>query len=175
MTTPSLRPTLPGRWYTMKCYHCASVHPELVAVLPEFARGYAAQSFVGHGAQFAPGVRGFTVDGRPGFGRLATLDAEQDRRPDRGGVRLAVRSRGGLGRPGSVRLGRAVPPGQGAGFDACERCQRSMASRGYAAGGVLVPPSTTWPASTTGCGKWLVRRPIPSLSDKRDGPLTNYE
>jgi Rieske 2Fe-2S family protein len=38
----------------MECYHCASIHPELVAVLPEFARGYAAQYFVGHRAEFAP-------------------------------------------------------------------------------------------------------------------------
>ena len=31
----------------MECYHCATIHPELTHVLPEFARGYAAQSFVG--------------------------------------------------------------------------------------------------------------------------------
>ena len=42
----------------MECYHCATIHPELVHVLPEFAGGYAAQYFVGHGAEFGPGVRG---------------------------------------------------------------------------------------------------------------------
>jgi glycine betaine catabolism A len=34
----------------MECYHCATIHPELTEVLPEFADGYAAQYFVGHGA-----------------------------------------------------------------------------------------------------------------------------
>ena len=27
----------------MECYHCATIHPELVEVLPEFAEGLAAQ------------------------------------------------------------------------------------------------------------------------------------
>ncbi|WP_243697744.1 hypothetical protein [Geodermatophilus obscurus] len=31
----------------MECYHCATIHPELTEVLPEFADGYAAQFFVG--------------------------------------------------------------------------------------------------------------------------------
>ena len=47
----------------MECYHCATIHPELVEVLPEFAEGYAAQYFVGHGAEFGENVAGFTVDG----------------------------------------------------------------------------------------------------------------
>jgi Rieske 2Fe-2S family protein len=34
----------------MECYHCATIHPELTEVLPEFADGFAAQYFVGHGA-----------------------------------------------------------------------------------------------------------------------------
>ena len=29
----------------MECYHCATIHPELTEVLPEFADGYAAQCF----------------------------------------------------------------------------------------------------------------------------------
>ncbi|MEU3938119.1 aromatic ring-hydroxylating dioxygenase subunit alpha, partial [Streptomyces sp. NPDC029044] len=36
----------------MECYHCATIHPELTEVLPEFADGYAAQFYVGHGAEF---------------------------------------------------------------------------------------------------------------------------
>src|SRR6202165_3566777 len=36
----------------MECDHCATIHPELTGVLPEFGRGYAAQYFVGHGAEF---------------------------------------------------------------------------------------------------------------------------
>ena len=50
----------------MECYHCATIHPELTEVLPEFADGYAAQYYVGHGAEFGADVAGFTVDGRPG-------------------------------------------------------------------------------------------------------------
>ena len=51
----------------MECYHCATIHPELVEVLPEFADGLAAQYYVGHGAEFGPEVEGFTVDGSAGF------------------------------------------------------------------------------------------------------------
>jgi Rieske 2Fe-2S family protein len=152
----------------MECYHCASIHPELVAVLPEFARGYAAQYFVGHGAEFAPGVRGFTVDGRPGFARLARLDAEQDRRyfavtvrpqvflnlvPDHviahrmfplAADRIVVECdwlfdpevAAGCDISASVELFHRVNEQD---FEACERCQPSMSSRGYTAGGVLVP------------------------------------
>jgi len=57
----------------MECYHCATLHPELVTVLPEFKRGYATQDKVGYGAEFGEGIRGFTFDGRAGFGRLAGL------------------------------------------------------------------------------------------------------
>ena len=64
----------------MECYHCATIHPELTEVLPEFATGYAAQYYVGHGAEFGETVDGFTVDGSPGFERLATLAEDQDRR-----------------------------------------------------------------------------------------------
>ena len=42
----------------MECYHCATIHPELTEVLPEFADGYAAQYFVGHGAEFGDDDRG---------------------------------------------------------------------------------------------------------------------
>ena len=64
----------------MECYHCSTIHPELVHVLPEFAGGYAAQYYVGHGAEFGPGIEGFTVDGSPGVTAIASLAAEQDRR-----------------------------------------------------------------------------------------------
>src|SRR3981189_3353644 len=36
----------------MECYHCATIHPELTEVLPEFADGLAVQYHVGHGAEF---------------------------------------------------------------------------------------------------------------------------
>jgi Rieske 2Fe-2S family protein len=64
----------------MECYHCATIHPELVSVLPEFAGGYAAQYYVGHGAAFADRVAGFTVDGSAGFSRLPGLTDDQDRK-----------------------------------------------------------------------------------------------
>jgi len=64
----------------MECYHCASIHPELVEVLPEFSTGLAAQYYVGHGAVFGSDVAGFTVDGSAGFGTLPGITAEQDRR-----------------------------------------------------------------------------------------------
>ena len=64
----------------MECYHCATIHPELTEVLPEFADGYAAQYFVGHGAEFGEEVQGFTVDGRAGVDRIPTVPDGQDRR-----------------------------------------------------------------------------------------------
>ena len=57
----------------MECYHCATIHPELTEVLPEFADGYAAQYFVGHGAEFGEEIQGFTVDGAPGLDRIPTV------------------------------------------------------------------------------------------------------
>ena len=53
----------------MECYHCATIHPELTEVLPEFADGYAAQYYVGHGAEFGEEIKGFTVDGSAGVDR----------------------------------------------------------------------------------------------------------
>ncbi len=153
----------------MECYHCATIHPELTEVLPEFAGGYAAQYYVGHGAEFGAGVDGFTVDGSPGFARLPTLADEQDRRyyavtirpqvfvnlvPDHvilhrlypmAADRTVVECdwlyatdvvSGGADVSRSVELFHRVNQQD---FDACERCQPSMSSRGYRDGGVLVP------------------------------------
>ena len=64
----------------MECYHCATIHPELTQVLPEFADGYAAQYYVGHGAEFGEDIHGFTVDGRPGVEEIPTVPEHQDRR-----------------------------------------------------------------------------------------------
>ncbi|HEY0237655.1 MAG TPA: RHO alpha subunit C-terminal catalytic domain-containing protein, partial [Friedmanniella sp.] len=64
----------------MECYHCATIHPELTEVLPEFADGLAAQYFVGHGAEFGQDVLGFTVDGSAGLERIPGVSEEQDRR-----------------------------------------------------------------------------------------------
>jgi Rieske 2Fe-2S family protein len=153
----------------MECYHCATIHPELVRVLPEFAGGYAAQYYVGHGAEFGPDVEGFTVDGGAGVTRITGLDQAQDRRyfaitikpqvflnlvPDHvilhrmypiAADRTVVEC-DWLYLPEVVAEGRDLSRSvelfdrvNRQDFDACERCQPGMASRAYARGGVLVP------------------------------------
>ncbi|MGW5646789.1 aromatic ring-hydroxylating oxygenase subunit alpha [Saccharopolyspora sp. NPDC003752] len=153
----------------MECYHCATIHPELTEVLPEFADGYAAQYYVGHGAEFGSDVEGFTVDGSGGFGRLDGVGDEHDRRY----YAITVRPQVFLNLvPDHVIVHRMFPLAadrtlvecdwlyapevveQGhdvsrsvelfhrvnqQDFDACERCQPAMSSRAYAGGGVLVP------------------------------------
>ena len=64
----------------MECYHCATIHPELTEVLPEFADGLAAQFFVGHGAEFGETVEGFTIDGSAGLDHIPGVTDDQDRR-----------------------------------------------------------------------------------------------
>ncbi|MFJ5016459.1 aromatic ring-hydroxylating oxygenase subunit alpha [Streptomyces griseoluteus] len=153
----------------MECYHCATIHPELTEVLPEFAEGWAAQSFVGHGAEFGAGVAGFTVDGSAGFGRLPEVAEEQDRRyyaitvrpnvfvnlvPDHvilhrmfplAEDRTVVEC-DWLYAPEVVASGADVSKSAGLfhrvnvqDFAACERTQPAMSSRAYREGGVLVP------------------------------------
>ena len=153
----------------MECYHCAAIHPELVDVLPEFARGMAAQSYVGHGAEFGSDVTGFTVDGSPGFGTLPGLSDEQDRRyfaitvrpsvfvnlvPDHiifhrmyplAADRTVVEC-DWLYAPEIVAAGHDVSRSvelfhrvNQQDFEACERTQPAMSSRAYRHGGVLVP------------------------------------
>ncbi|MGC4998855.1 aromatic ring-hydroxylating oxygenase subunit alpha [Streptomyces sp. DT195] len=153
----------------MECYHCATIHPELTEVLPEFADGYAAQYYVGHGAEFGADVEGFTVDGSAGFGRLPDVAAEQDRRY----YAITVRPNVFVNLvPDHVILHRMLPLAEdrtvvecdwlyapevvasGADvsksvelfhrvnvqdFAACERTQPAMSSRAYSGGGVLVP------------------------------------
>jgi glycine betaine catabolism A len=153
----------------MECYHCASIHPELVEVLPEFSRGMAAQAYVGHGAEFGEDIAGFTVDGSEGFGTLPGVTAEQDRRyyaitvrpqvfinlvpdhiifhrmypmaPDRTVVECDW-----LYAPDVLAGGRDISHSvelfhrvNVQDFDACERTQPAMSSRAYRHGGVLVP------------------------------------
>ncbi|GAA3562918.1 aromatic ring-hydroxylating dioxygenase subunit alpha [Amycolatopsis ultiminotia] len=153
----------------MECYHCATIHPELTEVLPEFAEGYAAQYFVGHGAEFGEEISGFTVDGSAGFGTLSGVDGSHDRRY----YAITVNPQVFVNLvPDHVIFHRMYPLAvdrtvvecdwlypqevldSGADltrsvdlfhrvnlqdFDACERCQPAMSSRAYAAGGVLVP------------------------------------
>jgi Rieske 2Fe-2S family protein len=153
----------------MECYHCAPIHPELTSVLPEFAGGYAAQYYVGHGAAFADRAAGFTIDGSPGFDRLPGVRDEQDRRY----YAVTIRPQVFINLvPDHVIFHRMIPRDAGhttvvcdwlfaadvvvsgrdvsrsvalfdrvnlQDFAACERTQPAMASRAYSGGGVLVP------------------------------------
>ncbi|MFP1625374.1 aromatic ring-hydroxylating oxygenase subunit alpha [Streptomyces sp. 5K101] len=153
----------------MECYHCATIHPELTEVLPEFADGYAAQYYVGHGAEFGDGIKGFTVDGSEGFAKLPEVADDQDRRyyaitvkptvfinlvPDHvilhrmfplAEDRTVVEC-DWLYAPEVVESGADVSKSvelfhrvNAQDFEACERTQPAMASRAYRDGGVLVP------------------------------------
>jgi Rieske 2Fe-2S family protein len=153
----------------MECYHCATIHPELVEVLPEFAQGYAAQYYVGHGAEFGPGVSGFTVDGSAGVAPIPDLPDQHDRKY----YAITVKPQVFVNLvPDHVILHRMYPLAAdrtlvecdwlytpdvvAAGTDlsrsvelfdrvnrqdfaACEACQPGMSSRAYRDGGVLVP------------------------------------
>ncbi len=153
----------------MECYHCATIHPELTEVLPEFAKGLAAQYYVGHGAEFGTEVAGFTIDGSAGFETLPGVTEDQDRRyyaitvkptvfvnlvpdhivfhrmypmaPDRTVVECDW-----LYTRDVVEQGRDVSRSvelfhrvNQQDFEACERTQPAMSSRAYRNGGVLVP------------------------------------
>jgi glycine betaine catabolism A len=153
----------------MECYHCATIHPELVEVLPEFAAGLAAQYFVGHGAEFGPQIDGFTVDGAAGFENLPGISPDQERRyyaitvkptvfvnlvpdhiifhrmypmaADRTVVECDWLYTGDVV-AADLDVSRSVELFDRVNrqdFDACERTQPAMSSRAYRNGGVLVP------------------------------------
>jgi Rieske 2Fe-2S family protein len=64
----------------MECYHCTSIHPELVTVIPEFRGGVASQANgPGYGSAIGDQIAGFTVDGRAGLEPLPHV-SEDDRR-----------------------------------------------------------------------------------------------
>jgi glycine betaine catabolism A len=64
----------------MECYHCSSIHPELVSVIPEFRDGIASQALpAGHGSPLRDDAGGFTIDGRAGLAALPGL-SEHERR-----------------------------------------------------------------------------------------------
>ncbi|MFH9426359.1 aromatic ring-hydroxylating dioxygenase subunit alpha [Streptomyces sp. NPDC017529] len=153
----------------LECYHCATMHPEFLGVIPEYAEGYAAQYYVGRGVKFGEDVEGFTVDGKGGFGKLPGLTEEQDRQY--WGVLINPQFFVSLV-PDHVIAHRMFPvsahrtivecdwlyaqdvPDEGPELDrsvelfhrvnqqdfaACERCQVNMGSKLYEPGGVLVP------------------------------------
>ncbi len=153
----------------MECYHCATIHPELTEVLPEFADGLAAQVFVNHGAAFGDDIKGFTVDGSAGFDLLPGVSADQARKyyaitikpqvfinmvPDHiifhrmypvAADRTIVEC-DWLYAPSVVESGADLTASvelfhrvNSQDFEACEQTQPSMSSRMYRDGGVLVP------------------------------------
>ncbi len=152
-----------------ECYHCATIHPELTEVLPEFADGWASQSGVNHGALFAPEVEGFTVDGSAGAAVIPEIAPDQDRRyyaitirpnvfvnlvPDHVIVHRmfpvaadrTIIECDWLFLPEVVAAGTDVSKQvelfdrvNRQDFDACEKTQPTMSSRHYVDGGVLVP------------------------------------
>jgi glycine betaine catabolism A len=152
----------------MECYHCSTIHPELVDVVPEFRGGLGSQSYgPGYGSQVE--TAGFTVDGRAGLPAIASVaEDDQDRyygmtlRPsmllnlvaDHAIVHrleplAADRSRvtcDWLFEPETLASGADIGPSVELfdrvnlqDFDACERCQLGATSRAFAHGGVLVP------------------------------------
>jgi Rieske 2Fe-2S family protein len=153
----------------MECYHCATIHPELTEVLPEFADGLAVQYHVGHGAEFGEHIEGFTIDGSAGLDQIPSVGEDQDRRyyaitikpqvfvnlvPDHvifhrmfplAADRTVVEC-DWLYLPEVVASGKDVSHSvelfhrvNQQDFAACERCQPAMSSRSYRDGGVLVP------------------------------------
>lgn len=153
----------------MECYHCATIHPELTEVLPEFTDGLAAQYYVGHGALFGADIAGFTVDGSEGVARIEGVTQEQDRRyyaitvrpqvfinlvPDHviihrmfpAAADRTIVECDWLFRPDVIQAGTDVSRSvelfdrvNRQDFAACERCQPNTSSRIYAQGGVFVP------------------------------------
>lgn len=62
----------------MECYHCSSIHPELVVIVPEFKAGLASQAQpIGYGSALNPNLHGFTIDGRQGQAALPALTEPQ--------------------------------------------------------------------------------------------------
>ena len=151
----------------MECYHCATIHPELTEVLPEFADGLrravlrrprrgvrraGGRVHRGRAGGLRPPPRRvrrprppLLRDHHPAAGVHQPGARPRDppphdparRRPHGRGVRLAVRPR---------HRGRtSTPPSSSSTAStsrtstACERTQPAMSSRAYRDGGVLVP------------------------------------
>jgi Rieske 2Fe-2S family protein len=60
----------------MECYHCATIHPELTAALPQFTSGYGS---VSGGARASLAGEGFSLSGKAVCPRLPGLLPEDDR------------------------------------------------------------------------------------------------
>jgi Rieske 2Fe-2S family protein len=151
-----------------ECYHCATIHPELVDTIPQFRDISRLLGYAADGYHFAAGKASFSVSGQTVLPRLPGL-TEQDERRYYG---MVLRPNCFLSLlPDHVIVHRFQPTGPGLttvtcewlfppetvdrydvadtvelfhrvneqDFAATEACQPNMKSRGYAGGGVLVP------------------------------------
>ncbi|MGH3246215.1 MAG: aromatic ring-hydroxylating oxygenase subunit alpha [Trebonia sp.] len=151
-----------------ECYHCSTIHPELVDTLPQFRDISRLPAYLAEGYHFADHKASFSVSGQTVLPRLPGL-TEQDERKYYG---MALRPNCFLSLlPDHVIVHRFTPAGPElttvtcewlfppetiAGHDvadtvelfhlvneqdfaATEACQPNMKSRAYADGGVLVP------------------------------------
>jgi glycine betaine catabolism A len=150
-----------------ECYHCSTIHPELVDTLPQF-RTIVGSDYATDGYLFAADKASFSVSGQAILPRLPGLTDSDDRRY----YGMVLRSNCFLSLlPDHVIVHRFQPVGPAlttvtcewlfppetvAAYDvsdtvelfhrvnqqdfaATESCQPNMKSRAYAAGGVLVP------------------------------------
>jgi Rieske 2Fe-2S family protein len=150
-----------------ECYHCATIHPELVDTLPQF-RSIVISNYDTDGYRFAPDKVSFSVSGQTVLPRLPGLTDGDDRKY----YGMVIRPNCFLSLlPDHVIVHRfqptgpelttvtcewLFPPETVAAYDvsdtvelfhrvnlqdfaATESCQPNMRSRAYAGGGVLVP------------------------------------
>ena len=151
-----------------ECYHCGTIHPELVETLPQFRELAAGGTYDTDGYLFAEGKASFSVSGTARLPRIPGLEDGDDRKyygmvlrpncflsllPDH-----VVAHRFEMIAPEATKVvcEWLFPPETVAGYDlsdtvelfhrvnvqdfaASESCQPNMRSRAYRDGGVLVP------------------------------------
>jgi len=151
-----------------ECYHCSTIHPELVDTLPQFRDISKLPGYLADGYDFAPGKASFSVTGQALLPLLPGLTERDERRY----YGMVLRPNCFLSLlPDHVIVHRfqplapdltvvicewLFPPETIAGYDvadtvelfhlvneqdfaATEACQPNMRSRAYAKGGILVP------------------------------------
>lgn len=151
-----------------ECYHCATIHPELVDTIPQFRDISRLLGYVADGYGFAPGKASFSITGQALLPLLPGLTDRDERRyygmvlrpncflsllPDHVIVHRFQPLAPDLT---TVTCEWLFPPETIAGYDvadtvelfhlvneqdfaATEGCQPNMRSRAYAKGGILVP------------------------------------
>ena len=151
-----------------ECYHCSTIHPELVDTLPQFRDISRIPGYVADGYYFADDKASFSVSGQTVLPRLPGLTGQDERKyygmvlrpncflsllPDHVIVHRFQPAGPELT---TVTCEWLFPPETVAGYDvndavelfhlvnkqdfaATEACQPNMKSRAYANGGVLVP------------------------------------